>query len=67
MPLVSPLQGSVAPHRMFESASPYDTVRIIQQQIQDLLDTGVYEENKDPIIMTLRGELAVAERALGSM
>ena len=47
--------------------SPPDTVRMLQMQIQDLLNTGVYEEDKDPILMILRKELAVAVHALGSV
>ena len=47
--------------------SPSDTVQMLQMQIQDLLDTGVYEEDKDPILMILRKELAVAVQALGSV
>ena len=39
-----------------------ETVRNLRQQIQDLLETGVYDDEDDPVIQALRAELREAER-----
>lgn len=46
--------------RIAQQAS--ETVRNLRQQIQDLLNTGVYDEEDDPVIQALRAELFEAER-----
>jgi hypothetical protein len=51
--------------RIAQQAS--ETVRNLRQQIQDLLDTGVYDDEEDPVILALRAELLVAESSLISL
>jgi hypothetical protein len=51
--------------RVAQQAS--ETERNLRQQIQDLLDTGVYDDEDDPVIRALRAELLEAERSLVSL
>jgi hypothetical protein len=51
--------------RIAQQAS--ETVRNLRQQIQDLLDTGVYDDEEDPVIIALRTELLEAESSLISL
>lgn len=49
-------------HQSLIAQQASETVRNLRQQIQDLLDTGVYGEEGDPVIQALRAELLRAQR-----
>jgi hypothetical protein len=53
--------------RSFASTSsragdPESKVAYLQRQLEDLLVTGFYDDPNDPVVVTLRNELAQAER-----
>ena len=63
------ISGEYDPQRGSEGTGtdPRESVRFLRQQIEDLLDTGMYSDENDPVILALREELSNVEALVANI